>query len=373
MNAGPATAGHDGEVFACAFTPDGEFALSGGWDGHLRLWQAATGEPVAAIPASPKALSACAVSPDGSRWLSAELDGTLTFWDAATREPSKRVLAHTRPVSMIEFGDGGVPLVTASWDRGVKVWDAAGLEGVLLSGHLDIVAGCRLTPDGRQLLSWSHDGTLRLWDLDEMGQSAVLSGHEDRVTAGAVSPDGRWLASGGRDGVVHLWERDTQQIVSRVKRPVEVRGCFFLRDGSALLVADRDGAVTVHRVPDLESLSGAMTRQPVECAALDPAGRCLALGGVDGRVRFVAVEGFDEAPLFVTPTRAKFLRASPLQRLFGKSTVGHVYRLTCPACRRPFELGRAEPDQVIGCPGCRRRLRVGTLTRGELNEDAVRR
>ena len=37
---------HGGEISSCCYSPDGQFVLSGGWDGHLRLWDAGSGAPV---------------------------------------------------------------------------------------------------------------------------------------------------------------------------------------------------------------------------------------------------------------------------------------------------------------------------------------
>ena len=56
-----------------------------------------------------------------------------------------------------------------------------------------------ISPDGRWLVTGSHDKTARLWDLnaEEPGTTArVLSGHEEPVSAVAISPDGRWLVTG---------------------------------------------------------------------------------------------------------------------------------------------------------------------------------
>src|SRR5947209_756830 len=59
--------------------------------------------------------------------------------------------------------------------------------------------GCRFTVDGKQLISWSHDTTIRLWDLAQAREANTLSGHTDRVTCLALSTEGRFVVSGGRD------------------------------------------------------------------------------------------------------------------------------------------------------------------------------
>jgi WD40 repeat protein len=360
----PAPNGHTGEVFACAFTPDGAFALSGGSDGHLRLWDAASGTAATTFSACTKAVSACAVSPGGRYWLSGSLDGQLSLWDAEGHTLARRFLAHTRPISAIVFGDDENTLVTASWDRTLIVWDLQReREGRPLNGHGDIVSGCRFTPDGQRLLSWSHDGTLRLWELKPLKPLATLAGHADRVTAAAVSPDGRYAASASRDGVVKLWDLDRPGELKSLSTATEVRGCFFLLDGASLVTVDVHGRLALHTVPDLQLTAGVATRLAVQCAALDPAGSRIALGCGDGRVYFVSVDGFDEAPLLVTATRTSRRTSTSLQRLLGRSSLCHAYTCTCPVCRHSFELARADPGEPTPCPGCRRRLRLGAALR----------
>ena len=38
--------GHEGEVTACSFAPDGQHALSASEDGTLRFWHVASGQPI---------------------------------------------------------------------------------------------------------------------------------------------------------------------------------------------------------------------------------------------------------------------------------------------------------------------------------------
>jgi WD40 repeat protein len=236
-------------------------------------------------------------------------------------------------------------------------------EGRPLMGHTDIVGGCRLTPDGKRLLSWSHDGTLRLWDLDPLQPVATLTGHGDRVTAAAVSPDGRWAASGSRDGVVKLWDLETHRELKSVTAGAEVRSCFFLLDGATLVTADMHGGLAVYGVPELEPRGGLATALGVQCADLDASGSRIALGCADGRVYFVHIDGLDETPLLVTPTQTSRRTATPLQRLFGRSTVTHAFTCICPVCRHTFEVDRAVAGQPTPCPGCRRHLRLSSVLR----------
>lgn len=365
LAAGPGAACHDGEVLACACTLDGAFVLSGGWDGHLRLWEMATGNHVAAVLTGNKPVTACCVSPDGRQWLSGSMDGLLATWDASTQQQRSIFLAHTRPISAILFAADGRTRATASWDRNLTLWNGAReREGQALTGHGDIVAGCRFTPDGQTLLSWSYDGTLRLWDLaPKPSHRGTLTGHTDRVTAGAASPDLRWASSGARDGELKLWDLSREREAASSKVSAEVRACFFLLDGESLVAVDANGRLTVHALPDLAERRDLTARVPVQCAELSPSGAQIVLGCGDGRLRFVAVEGTDGAPLIVTATQTSKRSANFWQRLLGRSRVRRAYCCTCPACQQGFDLPGSLPGQPAPCPRCGRPLRFNPVAR----------
>jgi WD40 repeat protein len=364
LTAGAESAGHGGDVFACAFTPDGASVLSAGWDGHLRLWEAEQGNPVGDLAVGSKPLSACAVSPDGRRWLSGSMDGLLGFWEPVSQQCTSLFLAHTRPISCILFSPAGDKLATAAWDRLVVLWEP-GLErqGKTLSGHSDLVAGCRFTPDGRNLLSWAHDGRIRLWDVTHARLVSELKGHQDRVLAGAVSPDGSWFVSASRDQELKLWALPAGQEVRTIQLGGEPRFCLFLLDAESLVTADAKGQVTVFSVPELAPRAELSTGLSVQCGELSPSGGQIALGCGDGRVHLVGVDDFDRAPLVITATLTRRETATALQRFFGKKRVTDAYQCTCPACRKSFELTGNAAGSAAPCPGCRRRLRINQVAR----------
>jgi len=349
--------GHQGEIFCCAYTADGGFVLSAGWDGHLRLWETSNGEAVTALRASSKPLSACAASPDGRHWLSGSMEGVLSVWDAVAHQSRQTSVVHIRPISAIRFSPDGRSMATASWDRQVIIHQVGSLrEGKMLSGHADIVSGCGFTPDGKQLVSWSYDATLRLWDVASARCLHTFQGHRDRIIAGALSPDGRWVASASRDGSVKLWDVGRLTEVAAVD-VFEPRACFFLLDAQTLVATDAAGKVLLLSVPGLDTLSSLETGFKVHAADLSPSGAQMAVGGEEGRIRLLAIEGGENDPLVVTPTRGVKEKRTVLGRLFGSSRLQPTFRFTCPACRHAGEVEEL-PQASFKCKSCRRLLRV---------------
>jgi WD40 repeat protein len=349
---------HDGEVYACAYTPDSAFVLSGGWDGTLRLWDTSAGTTTTTLTASPKPLSACAAAPGGMHWLSGSMEGLLCIWDVVSHQVVESFVAHTRPISAICYSSDGQTLATASWDRQVAVRKIGKeREGRVLSGHQDIVSGCRFTPDGLTLVSWSHDSTIKVWEVQGLRELATLSAHTDRVTAMALSPDGLWALSGSRDATVRLWNLERRTEEATVNLGAEVRACFYLLDGESVVVADAVGRLFLMSAPSFQIQAQLQTPFKVMCGELAPSGLQLALGAEDGQVYFVALEGFEDASMVVTATQNLKPQATMLDRFFGKTRLLRTYKYTCPACRENLESSTL-PTEPVPCPRCRRHLRV---------------
>jgi WD40 repeat protein len=83
------------------------------------------------------------------------------------------------------------------------------------------------SPDGRHIISGSHDRTIRIWDAetsDAVGKP--LKGHTDCVWSVTYSPDGRRIASGSSDSNIRIWDAETGDAVGK---PLEGHtGCVFL-------------------------------------------------------------------------------------------------------------------------------------------------
>ena len=84
-----------------------------------------------------------------------------------------------------------------------------------LKGHAGEISGL-MSLQGGNILSWSEDTTLRLWDPRLAEDYEGLEGHRGGLSEVKFLPDGR-VHSSGSDNVVRVWETETGVPITRLK------------------------------------------------------------------------------------------------------------------------------------------------------------
>jgi WD40 repeat protein len=131
----------------------------------------------------------------------------------------------------VAFSHDGKQIVSGSGDGTVRLWDSATGEdiGKPLRGHNDQVRTVAFSPDGKQIISGSDDSTVRLWDsVTGRAIGQPLSGHTDEVRSFAFSGDGKQIILGSRDSAVWLWNTVTGVAVA-IEDEMEAREPHVLR------------------------------------------------------------------------------------------------------------------------------------------------
>merc|ERR1740115_131234 len=210
--------GHSHFVSSVVISSDGQFALSGSWDGSLRLWEIASGRTTRRFAGHTKDVLSVAFSVDNRQIVSGSRDRSIRLWN--TLGECKYVLTdegHSEWVSCVRFSPSqAVPLiVSCGWDRLVKVWSLSNctLRNDLVghSGYLNTVC---VSPDGSLCASGGRDGTAMLWDLNE-GKRLYSLDAGDEIHCLVFSPNRYWLCA-ATDSVVKIWDLESKVVVTEL-------------------------------------------------------------------------------------------------------------------------------------------------------------
>ncbi|MDE0682738.1 MAG: sigma-70 family RNA polymerase sigma factor, partial [Candidatus Poribacteria bacterium] len=169
-------------VLAVAFSPDGRWLVSGTTEGEIRMWDVATGEPLAVF-------------------------SELT-------EPMER--EHLRHISALAFSSdrallaAGTPTQLHLWDvrTGHKLFSVSTVHKRGWRTYHDYPKPLVFSPDGAILVNGHGSGTIQLWDVKTGDRIAALDGHTQQVETLKFSPDAETLVSTAQDGTIFLWDWD---------------------------------------------------------------------------------------------------------------------------------------------------------------------
>ena len=133
--------GHEGDVTAVSFSPDGRYALSGGGDKTVRIW---------------------GISDSNTRRFVRNIG-----WEVKYGQEVRRLVGHTDQVSSVCFSPDGQYVLSGGWDNTLRLWEVEyGREIGRLGGHTGVVNSVNFSPNWRYALSGSDDQTVRLWEFD---------------------------------------------------------------------------------------------------------------------------------------------------------------------------------------------------------------
>ena len=178
-------------------------------------------------------------------------------------------LRHAPVTSALVFTSDDRGLVSASHAGTVRFWDVATGKQTRLLRNLGITIA--LSPDGKRLASASSNGPITLHDPVSGKATATLAGHTAGVTSLVFSPDGKQLLSGSADRTVRLWDVEQATQLWSVGTSAEVRCVAFSRDGKRVASGSADNQVVLWNAANGEkqlTLAGHTAR--VTCVAFTP-------------------------------------------------------------------------------------------------------
>jgi WD40 repeat protein len=222
-----------------AFAADAKTAVTGSWDGTIRVWDAADGRPrqVVKLPRG-SVVNTIALSPDGQK-LAVGGVGPVQAVHLVDL-PGGKITAlsppHAQPLEFncLAFSADGKRLLSGGGgDKAARLWDVAAGKELRQFVHQDVgqprlrdgenpdrpeICAVAISRDGRTAAvatrsRMAASSFVHLWNVDtgeETRQIELLRGDADAL---AFSPDGKTLATGGyatRQG----WTSDNRNLAS---------------------------------------------------------------------------------------------------------------------------------------------------------------
>ncbi len=195
--------GHTSNVWSVAFSPDGQTLVSSGYDGKVIVWSVAEKKSTATLEKHKGWCRSVAFHPGGKQFATAGEDGTAVVWDLEGPTEAKELKAHEAAIYQVAFSPDGNTLATASTDKTVKLWDwQSGKENAKLEGNEDAV-WC-VAFGGNMIATGGADRQLRLYEPNGK-LLATLPGHTDWISSVAFSPDAKTIATSSLDRTVRTW------------------------------------------------------------------------------------------------------------------------------------------------------------------------
>lgn len=231
--------GHQDAVNSVAFSPDGNFVLTGSYDKTAILWDT-SGNLIRKFEVHADAVTSVAFSPDGNSILTGSFDSTAILWDIEGKLIQK-FEGHQDALNSVAYSPDGNFVLTSSYDKTAILWDTKGNPLQKFEGHKEALSSVSFSPDGKSILTGSYDSTAILWDL-EGKLIHQFKGHEGEVMSVVFSPDGKSLLTGSSDGTAVLWDLKGTPIKEFKGDMYYVNSVAFSKQGNFVLIGSLFGS-----------------------------------------------------------------------------------------------------------------------------------
>lgn len=214
--------GHSTEMNCVAYSPDGQYVVTGGEDAKVKVWNVSNGFCFVTFSEHTSAVTALEFSLSKKFLVSASLDGTVRAYDLI-RYRNFRTFTSPRPVqfSCLALDYSGELVVAGGRDIfEIYLWSVKlGRLLEVLSGHEGPVSSLAFAPvaTSSTLVSGSWDDTIRIWNcLESSGDHETIE-IQSNVTAVAFKPSGDEVAVASLSGSIQIFNVNNSSQVASIE------------------------------------------------------------------------------------------------------------------------------------------------------------
>ncbi|KAL8698543.1 MAG: hypothetical protein Q9201_006512 [Fulgogasparrea decipioides] len=217
--------GHRGAILDLQWSRDSRILFSASADKTVASWDLETGLRIRRHEGHEEVINCLDVSRRGEEILvSGSDDGYICIWDPRQKR-SVDDMDTSFPITSVAMAEAGHELYSGGIDNDIKVWDMRKQSVVYtMAGHTDTVTSLQPSPDTQALLSYSHDGTARTWDIRPFAPTdrqiksyaGAPPGLEKNLVRASWNSKGDKIAAGSGDGTAVVWDAPSGKLLYKL-------------------------------------------------------------------------------------------------------------------------------------------------------------
>ncbi len=151
-------------------------------------------------------------------------DGCVGIWDPRVKR-AVDFIETDFPITGVAVAEAGNEIYTGGIDCDILAYDIRKKAvAYRMPGHTDTVTSLSISPDSQSLLSYSHDGLARTWDIRPFAPvdrslksfAGAPVGVERNLVRACWDQKGERVGVGSGDGSVCVWEARTSKLVYKL-------------------------------------------------------------------------------------------------------------------------------------------------------------
>lgn len=204
---------HKDAIMQYAFSKDNETVFSISTDKSIRRWNYKTGLTVktfAPFIGTPR----LSLSPEEDYFLIAAKE--IQAINTRTGEVDKTFKGHYDPVDFMTFSPDGKSIVSGSHDFTMKIWDFTSEKELHSVPYQHSINDIKFIDLGKKFIT-NTNTTIDIWDLETGAKQLELNRHVAGIVSFAVFKDQHRFLSASGDGVVYIWNYENGQKILSFK------------------------------------------------------------------------------------------------------------------------------------------------------------
>ncbi|XP_058920761.1 periodic tryptophan protein 2 homolog isoform X1 [Kogia breviceps] len=201
--------GHFNSMVSLAYSPDGQYIVTGGDDSKVKVWNTLSGFCFITFTEHSSGVTGVTFTTTGYVIVTSSMDGTVRAFDLH-RYRNFRTFTSPRPTqfSCVAVDSSG-DIVSAGAQDSFEIFIWSMQTGRLLdvlSGHEGPISGLCFNPMKSVLASASWDRTVRLWDMADSWRTTETLALTSDALAVTFRPDGAELAVATLNSQITFWD-----------------------------------------------------------------------------------------------------------------------------------------------------------------------